>query len=263
MGILSNIGHFLFGGKANSQTKSATNQTTSQTSTRDPYAVGGSIQAILPQLQQLYAQSGISPMEQQGYDQVAATAASGNVDNAVAANNKVINGDYLSPETNPYLKAIADRVGGETLSKISAQFGGAGRTGSGLSGYYAGQGVSASINDLYNSNYQSERARQQQSIGMAGELDQSRYNGAQALISAGQNISARPYDLAGEYTDILAKIGAMGGITTGTGNMSGTSTGSSVGQAESSGIIGGTLKTFANSAASAAGKGAGSALFPA
>lgn len=65
-------------------------------------------------------------------------------------------------------------------------------------------------------------------------------NNAQALISAGQNISARPYDISGQYGNILANIAKLGS----SGQSEGTS--KQVNYTQSPGLIGGIFNSFVN-----------------
>lgn len=218
MGLFSFIGDALFGGS-----KKTTSSTTSGTTNVQPYAPTiPYLNDYLGQTANLYGANGapqFSPMEQQGYDALEnlVGSGSGSTGAAIAANNKTLNGDYLSPDTNPYLKDIATRVAGIAGATNNATFGGKGRTGSGLAGYYAGQGVGDSLTNLYGQNYANERSNMMTAAGQAPALDASQYLGPQALISAGQNISARPYDINQQYGGILSQIAGLGqqGQTTG------------------------------------------------
>jgi hypothetical protein len=96
-------------------------------------------------------------------------------------------------------------------------FGGKGRSSGGLAGYYSGKATTDSLTDLYGQQYDQERQRQQQAIGAAPGLDQARYNGANAEITAGQAVTARPFDLNAQQGGILGNIAKLGqqGTTTG------------------------------------------------
>lgn len=217
MGLFGSIGKFIFGGK-----KKSSKSKSSGTSDYDPYA------PTIPYLNQyltdtkaLYGGGApqISPYEQAGYDRLASTVNAGAtaLDPAIAENNKTLSGDYLNPDTNPYIKDIASRMAGEAGAVSNASFGGAGRTGSGLNQYYTSKGAADAAGDVYNTNYQNERGRMSSAVGMAPGLEAGRYLGPQALISAGQNISARPFDINQQYGGILSQIAQLGqqGKTTG------------------------------------------------
>lgn len=227
--IFGKIGHALFGGKANSQTTATTNPYAPVIPAVNDYV--GSTQALFnggaPQ---------ISPLEQKGYDALGGMNQSGSMDAALSENQKTASGQYLTPETNPYLADIAKRVGGGAMQAINSTFGGGGRTGSGLHAMYAGEGVGNALTDLYGQEYDRERGLQQAAVAGAPSLEQGRYLLPQAQISAGQNVSARPYDIATQYGGILGNIAKLGG----------TSTGSTTGQAESRGIVGNAITSFTN-----------------
>jgi hypothetical protein len=229
MSIFSKIGHALFGGKANSQS----------TSTASPYApVIPAVNDYIGSTQALFNGGApqISALEQQGYDALGGMQQSGSMDAALAENQKTVSGQYLTPETNPYLADIAKRVSGGAMQSINSTFGGKGRTGSGLHEIYAGQGVGNALTDLYGQEYDRERGLQQAAVAGAPALEQGRYLLPQAQISAGQNVSARPFDIATQYGGILGNIAKLGGTTTG----------KNVGQAESKGIIGNAVNSFTN-----------------
>lgn len=157
----------------------------------------------------------ISDYEQQGYDMLkgVATAPSASMNAALAENAKTASGAYLTLDSNPYLKDIAERVGGQAMKAINQTFGGSGRTGSGLHAQNAGEGIGNALTDLYGRNYANERGLQQNAVGMAPSLEGMRYMGPSAMIEAGKNISARPFDIASQYTNLLNNTASLGGTT--------------------------------------------------
>ena len=238
MGILGSISNFLFGGK-----QKTAKQTEHGTTDFDPYSptipylddylksVSGTFNGGAPQ---------ISPYEQSGYDALKSTVGAGStaLDPAIAENNKTLSGSYLDPNSNPYIADMARRAAGMAGSQASSTFSGAGRTGSGLAGYYAGKGAAEAANDLFGQNYEAERGRMSSAVGMAPTLESGRYLGPQALISAGQNISARPFDIASQYGNILSTIAQLG--------QQGTSDGTTTKYGYSPGLIGGIVNSFTN-----------------
>lgn len=217
MGLFSSVGKFLFGGK-----KKSSKSKSSGTSDYDPWDVAiPYLTDYLGTSKDLYTDPSkmFSPEELQGYDLLKNTVNAGAtaVDPAIAANNKTLSGYYLDPKTNPYIADIASRMAGEAGAVSNASFSGSGRTGSGLAGYYAGKGAADAAGDVYYQNYGDERSRMMQAAGMAPQLEAGRYLGPQALISAGQQISARPYDVNAQYGGILGSIAGLGqqGKTTG------------------------------------------------
>jgi hypothetical protein len=239
MGLLGSIGKFIFGGK-----KKSSKTTTSGTSNYDPWEVAiPSITSGLGATDALYGPGGapaISPYEQHGYDLLNSTVNAGAtaLDPAIAENNRTLSGAYLDPASNPYIADIARRVSGLASANSNATFGGAGRTGSGLAGYYSGKGAADAANELYFNNYNAERGRMGSAVGMAPSLESGRYLGPQALISAGQNISSRPFDLNQQRMGILAQIGQLG--------QQGKTTGTSTGYGYSPGLLGQVVNSFTN-----------------
>lgn len=237
MGLFSGIASLLFGGQ-----KKTTNSKSSGTTQTDPWDVTiPYLDNYLSQTKSLYNGGApqISPYEQSGYDALSAAATGPNAyDSAITANNQTLSGSYLDPNTNPYIANIASRAAGLAGANANASFSGAGRTGSGLAGYYAGKGAADAANDIFYQNYGDERARQMQAIGAAPQLEATRYLAPQALISAGQNISARPYDINSQYGNILSSIGQLG--------QQGTYTGQQTNFAHNPGVIGTILNSFTN-----------------
>lgn len=241
MGLFSSIGSFLLGGRRKSSSQTATSSATSDI---DPYSpVIPYINDYLGQTANLYGGGApqFSPTELQGYERLQSTANGPSaVDPAIAENNKTLSGAYLTPDTNPYLKDIATRISGIAGANSNATFGGRGRSGGGLAGYYGGKAVGDSLTDLYGGAYEAERGRMGQAVGQAPGLDQARYNPAQALISAGQNISARPYDINQQQGGILSQIGRLG--------QQGATTGNTMQQnyTNSNGLVGSIFNSFTN-----------------
>lgn len=238
MGLLGSIGKFFVGGKKkSSQSKSK------GTSDYDPYEPTiPYINDYLKSTAELYGGGApqFSPMEQQGYDLLSQTVGQGNtaLDPAIVENNKTLSGYYLDPSTNPYIKEIADRMAGQAATNSNATFGGSGRTGSGLAGYYSGKGAAEAGGQVYYQNYGDERSRMGSAVGMAPQLEEGRYLGPQALISAGQNISARPYDINQQYGNTLGSIAQLG--------QQGKTTGQQTNYGYQQGLIGKVATSFTN-----------------
>lgn len=81
----------------------------------------------------------------------------------------VLNGDFLKAG-NPYFGAMSDRIMGQVMPAIQSQFSMAGRTGSGLNQEALAQGLGDSIGALAFQNYNSERDRQMDSLGLAPQI---------------------------------------------------------------------------------------------
>jgi hypothetical protein len=222
MGLFGSIKTAIFGGpkkRGKVDQKGTTNY--------DPWEVAiPSITNYMNDTNSLYQGTPIiSDYEQRGYDMLEDTvnAGAGDMDAAIAENNKTLSGAYLDPSTNPYIKDIADRMGKLASTTALSSFGGRGRTGSGLAGYYSGKGAADATGEVYFNNYNNERGRMGSAVGMAPVLAQGRYLGPQALISAGQNISARPFDVNAKRGEIMMGLGGLGqqGVTTGKSTQTG------------------------------------------
>lgn len=236
MGLLGSIGSFLFGGS-----KKTGEQSSSSTQTRTPYApVIPYLDSYLGNTNNIYNNTPMfSDLEKAGYEVLNDISSNAEANNpAIDYNNRVLSGQYLTPDTNPYLADIAKRISGIAGSNSNSTFGGRGRTSGGLSAYYNGKAVGDSLTDMYGSVYESERGRQTSAANLAPQLEQARYLAPQSRISAGQNISARPFDLNQQRGGILSQIAGLGGTTT----TQGTATQSS----QSPGLFGQIVNSFTN-----------------
>jgi hypothetical protein len=229
MGLLSGIASLVFGGQ-----KKTTNSKESGSTTQAPYApVIPYINDYLGSSAALYGGGApqISPYEQQGYDMLSQQASGPQAtDAAIAANNKTLGGDYLNASTNPYIQDIAQRAAGMAAMNSNAAFSGAGRTGSGLAGYYAGKGAADAANSVFYQNYADERNRMLQASGQAPGLETASYDPSQAMIS--------PFDVNSQYGNILSSIGQLG--------QQGTYQGQQTNYAHNPGIVGSILNSFTN-----------------
>jgi len=73
--------------------------------------------------------------------------------------NQTANGNFLTPDSNPFIKSIANQAADAAQARTNAQFGSAGRSG-GLYAQLFGQGVANAANQVYAQNYENERQRQ-------------------------------------------------------------------------------------------------------
>lgn len=216
MGLFSFIGNALFGGtkKGNSATQnSTTNVDYGPYQESQPF-----INSFLQDNQNWYdwsQQHPFSDLQQRGFNMVDNVANGGRSTSPTlnAASDeltKTLNGDYLTPETNPYLRDIATRISGIAGANSNATFGGRGRSSSGLAGYYSGKAVGDSLTDMYGTNYANERGRMLQAAGLVPQFEEAKYTPAQAMISAGSTITNQPYERNAQQAGILAQIGSLG-----------------------------------------------------
>lgn len=88
----------------------------------------------------------------------------------VAANEalKTAKGEYLN--ANPYLDRNVNTALDQVQSRVNSQFGLAGRTGSGANQDVMSRGMGDVASQMYGNNYQNERNRQFQAMGLAPQL---------------------------------------------------------------------------------------------
>lgn len=155
------------------------------------------------------------------------------IDAATQQLSSTLDGDYLSPESNPYLREMSDAVGRQMTRQYSegvapgvqGQFSRSGRSGSGLfanamdsSRDTFQRGLGEMNANLYGGAYNNERNRQMQAIGYAPETSQMQYQPAAQMLNVGsmydqkdqQNVeddfnrynfneNTSPYDNLGRY----------------------------------------------------------------
>lgn len=81
-----------------------------------------------------------------------------------------LRGDFLSPDTNPFLKGTFDRAADLTRGRLDTEFAGAGRN-LGASQPARSEELQTLASNIYGGNYQQERDRQQSGIGQSQTLD--------------------------------------------------------------------------------------------
>ena len=73
--------------------------------------------------------------------------------------NKTANGDFLSPDSNPYIKSVANQAADAAQARTNGLFGSNGRTG-GLWAQNLGQGIANATGNIYAQNFSNERQNQ-------------------------------------------------------------------------------------------------------
>jgi hypothetical protein len=105
---------------------------------------------------------------------------------------QTLRGDFLSPESNPYLQATAQGIGNEFNRTTGAQNSSMQRTAgafgnSGLSQKMSmdNAGLAGQLNNLYGQNYANERGMQQQALGMMPTMQNMGYTDSNKLTQVG------------------------------------------------------------------------------
>jgi len=151
-----------------------------------------------------------------------------------AANQNItstLQGNYLSPESNPYLKNTVNTALGDVQSRINSQFNN-NNFGSSAHQETMQRGLGEQANALYGQNYTNERNNQLQAATQAPGLASSDYQDANYLQGIGAqrqglanqylgnsstqfgNAANWPYDQLSRYSDVVRAGQGVGGTTT-------------------------------------------------
>ena len=143
---------------------------------------------------------------------------------------KQIQGQYLTPTTNPYLQGLYNQMAGDVTAGVQSQFSQAGRYGSGANQAVLARELGNLANQVYAPAYQQERGMQQQALMAAPQLAQMDYADIERLRGVGgerealsqaalqdsinryQYAQQLPYQKLREYQ--AATGGSYGGTTT-------------------------------------------------
>lgn len=114
-----------------------------------------------------------------------------------------IAGQYLSPDSNPYLKSSVQDALGLAGSAFAGQFGGNAGSNLGNSGYQEAlaRGLGATATNAYSNAYGQERQNQQSAMAMAPSLD---YANSGALYNAGMQQQQAPWMNLSNYESSLS-----------------------------------------------------------
>jgi hypothetical protein len=184
--------------------------------------------------------AGFSPEQEMGMSLATQRAMAGSP-TLNAANNQVtntLNGDYLNPDSNPYLKGTVDRALGDVQTRVNSQFNN-NNFGSTAHQETLSRNLGDQANQIYGQNYNAERNNQMDAIGQAQGLASADYADAYALQSVGAqrqglanqylglnqntfNQAAQwPYEQLQRYGNVVSQGTGVGGTTTTTGQQGG------------------------------------------
>jgi len=192
--------------------------TTAPWSPQQPY-----LQDIFKQGQSLYNQNpgGMNQATQMGVS--ALMRPDQNVRLGSGLLGSTIRGSFLN--NNPYLDQTFNRAASSVGNNIASRFAGSGRFGSGAMFASMNDGMNNLADEIYGGNYQLERGRQMQAVGMAPQLADFDAN---RFLQAGQIQRQLPWDQLAKYQGAVS------------GNYGGTST-TPIYSNPASGILGGAL----------------------
>lgn len=140
--------------------------------------------------------AGFSPEQEMGFGlgTQRALAGSPTLNSANTNITDTLNGNYLSPDSNPWLKANVDQALGDVQSRINSQFNNS-NFGSSAHQETLARNLGSTAANMYGANYTGERNNQLQAAGMAPNLAASDYLDSQAL----QGIGAQRQGLSQQY----------------------------------------------------------------
>lgn len=129
----------------------------------------------------------ITPEHQLGLAMTTNRALNGSPDVNAARQNfqKTMNGDFMSPESNPWLKQNVDTALGDVQTRVNSQFNKPGAFGGTANQEVLTRALGNTAADMYGQNYNNERQRQVQSQLFGTQLGQQDYTDAQALMGVG------------------------------------------------------------------------------
>lgn len=170
-----------------------------------------------------------SPQTRQYFDRATAYANSNPLGGASNMMNSTINGDYMSPGTNPYLDATYKHAAGLLGDQVNSMFSMAGRYGSGADQQTLGNSLGNLANSMYSQNYQNERQNQLNAATFMPQMSNANMANLGIIGNVGNQIEnkqqafmAQPYNLLSQfYSPIVngtAGLGQQGSQTTPTGN---------------------------------------------
>jgi len=141
-----------------------------------------------------------SPEQQYGLGMTTQRAINGSpVMNAAQGNAyNTLQGNFISPDSNPWLKQNVDTALDDVTGRVNSQFGN-NNFGGTAHQEVLGRNLSQTAGNMYGANYEQERGRQMSAMGMAPQMAESDYRDAQALLGVGdarQQLSQQYLDQA-------------------------------------------------------------------
>lgn len=206
--------------------------------------------------------AGFAPEQEMGFNLATQRAMAGSP-TLNAANRQLtgtLRGDYLSPESNPYLKGTVNQALDDVQTRVNSQFNNANFGGTPHQELLT-RGLGEQANALYGQNYTNERGNQMGAIGQAPGLAASDYADASVLQGVGQQrqglanqylgmnkdtfdqAAQFPYDQLQRYGNVVSQGTGQGGTVTGPGPQQAGSKklGSAIGGASAGYALGGAI----------------------
>ncbi len=131
------------------------------------------------------------------------------IDQAQGLTSQTIAGDFLRPESNPFLESTFNRAADLTRGRLDTEFSGAGRN-LGASIPARSEELQTLSSNIFGGNFQQERDRQAQAVNQAGPLANTDFQNIQAQIDSGS------FDIDQLINRLTGIIPGAGGVTTST-----------------------------------------------
>lgn len=124
--------------------------------------------------------------QNQGLDALFNRGAEGSslVKGAQGLTEQTIRGDFLSPDSNPFLQGTFDRAADLTRGRLDTEFAGAGRN-LGASKPARSEELQTLASNIFGGNFQAERGRQQDAVNQSLPLAANDFSDIQAQIDSG------------------------------------------------------------------------------
>jgi len=142
-----------------------------------------------------------------GLDAIANRAINGSPEELSARQNytDTMSGKYLSPDSNPWLKATVNQALGDVQSKVNSQFGG-NNYGTTAHQETLTRNLSDAANQAYGQNYVNERNNQMKDSLLVGQYGNIDYNNAEKLMGVGDIKRQEKQDvLNNQYSDWVSQ----------------------------------------------------------
>jgi hypothetical protein len=150
--------------------------------------------------------AGMDERQTQGLNQIQNRALSGSPEENAARQNytATMSGNYLSPGSNPYLKATVQQGMDDVSGKINSQFGGS-NYGTTAHQETLTRNLGQVANDAYGQNYVNERNNQMKQSALLPQYGNIDYSNAQQLTGVGDIYRQESQDvLNNQYSDWAA-----------------------------------------------------------
>lgn len=140
--------------------------------------------------------AGFSPEQQLGFNLSTQRALAGSPTLNAANNNitNTLNGNYLSPDSNPWLKSNVDQALNDVTGRVNSQFNNS-NFGSSANQETLQRDLGSTASQMYGQNYTNERNNQLQAANLAPGLANADYLDSSML----QNVGAQRQGLAQNY----------------------------------------------------------------